>query len=283
MRRTQQNADPQRRRGIRSRLVACVAAVAMLVTSVAAGTAVAAELGGGDAADQTTQNTATLEQQGTDNTGDNNQTTTDDDGQADGNQSADADSGSEGDEGAADNGAADGAGTAESDVQSQGDAASKSANAVPAPQSDGAADGSESVSPLVDGDDDNTNLLTETFYGSDLDADQWQVLGDACMTAADQRDRLSCFRKQSMHASDTTENYHGSQHGNGFLQLTDNTTSSNGTVLNNTPIQTRLGLNVSFYYQYQFGDRHQGTLADGIGFFLVDCRKRRTDSDWSVR
>lgn len=64
MRRTQQNADRQRRRGVRSRLVACVAAVAMLVTSVAAGTAVAAELGGGDAADQTTQNTATLEQQG---------------------------------------------------------------------------------------------------------------------------------------------------------------------------------------------------------------------------
>lgn len=270
MRRTQQNADPQRRRGIRSRLVACVAAVAMLVTSVAAGTAVAAELGGGDAADQTTQNTATLEQQGTGDTGDNNQTTTNGDGRADGDQSSDADSGSEGDEGAADNGAADGAGTAESDVQSQGDAASKSANAVPAPQSDGAADGGESVSPLVDGDDDNTNLLTETFYGSDLDADQWQVLGDACMTAADQGDRLSCFRKQSMHASDTTENYHGSQHGNGFLQLTDNTTSSNGTVLNNTPIQTRLGLNVSFY-QYQFGDRHQGTLADGIGFFLVDA------------
>ena len=270
MRRTQQNADRQRRRGVRSRLVACVAAVAMLVTSVAAGTAVAAELGGGDAADQTTQNTATLEQQGTGDTGDNNQTTTNGDGQADGDQSSDADSGSEGDEGTADNGAADGAGTAESDVQSQGDAASKSANAVPAPQSDGAADGSESVSPLVDGDDDNTNLLTETFYGSDLDADQWQVLGDACMTAADQGDRLSCFRKQSMHASDTTENYHGSQHGNGFLQLTDNTTSSNGTVLNNTPIQTRLGLNVSFY-QYQFGDRYQGTLADGIGFFLVDA------------
>ena len=64
MRRTQQNADRQRRRGVRSRLVACVATVAMLVTSVAAGTAVAVELGGGDTADQTTQNTATLEQQG---------------------------------------------------------------------------------------------------------------------------------------------------------------------------------------------------------------------------
>lgn len=64
MRRTQQNADQQRRRGVRSRLVACVAAVAMLVTSVAAGTAVAVELGGGDTADQTTQNAATLEQQG---------------------------------------------------------------------------------------------------------------------------------------------------------------------------------------------------------------------------
>ena len=135
MRRTQQNADRQRRRGVRSRLVACVAAVAMLVTSVAAGTAVAVELGGGDAADQTTQNTATLEQQGTGNTGDNSQTTTNDDGQADGDQSSDADSGSEGDEGAADNGAADGTGTTESDDQSQGDAAAKSANAVPAPQS----------------------------------------------------------------------------------------------------------------------------------------------------
>lgn len=271
MRRTQQNADQQRRRGVRSRLVACVAAVAMLVTSVTAGTAVATELGGGDVADQTTQNTATLEQQGAGNTGGNNQTTTDNDGQADGNQPADVDSGSGGDEGTADNGAAGGNGMTESDGQSQGDAASKSANAVPAPQSeDAGVDESESVSALAEDDDDNTNLLTETFYGSDLDADQWQVLGDACMTAADQGDRLSCFRKQSMHASDTTENYHGSQHGNGFLQLTDNTTSSNGTVLNNTPIQTRLGLNVSFY-QYQFGDRYQGTLADGIGFFLVDA------------
>lgn len=58
MRRTQQNADPQRRRGIRSRLVACVAAVAMLVTSVAAGTAVAADLGN----NHTPQDTATVEQ-----------------------------------------------------------------------------------------------------------------------------------------------------------------------------------------------------------------------------
>lgn len=58
MRRTQQNADQQRRRGVRSRLVACVAAVAMLVTSVAAGTAVAAELGN----NQTPQDTATVEQ-----------------------------------------------------------------------------------------------------------------------------------------------------------------------------------------------------------------------------
>ena len=58
MRRTKQNADQQRRRGVRSRLVACVAAVAMLVTSVAAGTAVAAELGN----NQTPQDTATVEQ-----------------------------------------------------------------------------------------------------------------------------------------------------------------------------------------------------------------------------
>ena len=76
MRRTQQNADRQQGRGIRSRLVACVAAVAMLVTSVAAGTAVAAELGGGDAADQTTQNTATLEQQGNKSTANGDATTT---------------------------------------------------------------------------------------------------------------------------------------------------------------------------------------------------------------
>lgn len=104
MRRTQQNADQQRRRGVRSRLVACVAAVAMLVTSVAAGTAVAVELGGGDAADQTTQNTATLEQQGTGNTGDNSQTTTNDDGQADGDQPSDADNVAEPDDAATDEG-----------------------------------------------------------------------------------------------------------------------------------------------------------------------------------
>lgn len=105
MRRTQQNADPQRRRGIRSRLVACVAAVAMLVTSVAAGTAVATELGGGDVADQTTQNTMTLEQQGSGDTGDGDQATTNSDGQADGSQPSDVDNDTKDSEGTVGDGA----------------------------------------------------------------------------------------------------------------------------------------------------------------------------------
>lgn len=182
MRRTQQNADRQRRRGVRSRLVACVAAVAMLVTSVAAGTAVAAELGGSDAADQTTQNTATLEQQETGNTGDGDQAATNGDGQADGNQSSDADSGSEGDEGTADNGAADGTGTTESDVQSQSDAAAKSANAVPAPQSDGAAD-AESLTANAgaraggDGDSITVNMFDYTCQSGSGDGDCYVSAG----------------------------------------------------------------------------------------------------------
>lgn len=266
MRRTQQNADRQRRRGVRSRLVACVAAVAMLVTSVAAGTAVAAELGGGDAADQTTQNTATLEQQGTDNTGDNNQTTTDDDGQADSNQSADADSGSEGDEGAADNGAADGAGTAESDVQSQGDAASKSANAVPAPQSVDA-----DVAAQADG--EGVTLLEEDFTGDEFEY-SWQKLGSAGLTAAgtDSENGVGQYTVGVSGGRHGQNDYIGSEHGLGFLQLTDIANQRVGAVLSNDVVQSSLGLDVTFY-QWQFG----GSDADGIGFFLVDGNYEKLD------
>lgn len=281
MRRTQQNADQQRRRGVRSRLVACVAAVAMLVTSVAAGTAVAAELGGGDAADQTTQNTATLEQQGTDNTGDNNQTTTDDDGQADGNQSADADSGSEGDEGAADNGAADGAGTAESDVQSQGDAASKSANAVPAPQSadaDANADAgvsAQAMGPEYTGDP----IFTQDFLGAVVQDSNWLAFGDACLTAAatvttqggDGRQLGGCL-KQSWHRGEDHTNGTSSLSGqpNGALQLTDNHEGRNGTVLYNQDLPISEGLDITFtQYQVSNGSNHGIGKADGIGFYLT--------------
>lgn len=150
MRRTQQNADRQRRRGVRSRLVACVAAVAMLVTSVAAGTAVAAELGGSDAADQTTQNTATLEQQGTGNTGDGDQITANGDGQADGNQSSDAGNAAEGDEGTVDGGAVDGAGV--DDGQTPDAAASKNVEETPAPQSADDGDTNDGVAALASDD-----------------------------------------------------------------------------------------------------------------------------------
>lgn len=282
MRRTQQNADQQRRRGVRSRLVACVAAVAMLVTSVAAGTAVAAELGGGDAADQTTQNTATLEQQGAGNTGDNNQTTTNGDGQADGDQSSEADSDSESDEGTADNGAADGTGTTESDVQSQGDAAAKSANAVPAPQSE-AADANADAGVSAQAEDTGTNLLTETFTDSTpSNQDAWKFFGAAGLTKAGDG------RTQNQSGTENVDQYGNKDYrvsgtsgssdyfdtwadnkGPGYLQLTDNQGGQTGTVLYNEPVQSSLGLDVQFY-MWQFNSASTNPPADGTGFFLVD-------------
>ena len=68
MRGTKHDASQHQRRGIRSRLIASVAAVAMLATSIAAGTAVAADI---DEADPTQQNTIVEQpQQGTENAGD---------------------------------------------------------------------------------------------------------------------------------------------------------------------------------------------------------------------
>ena len=68
MRGTKHDASQHQRRGIRSRLIASVAAVAMLATSIAAGTAVAADI---DETDLTQQNTIVEQaQQGTENAGD---------------------------------------------------------------------------------------------------------------------------------------------------------------------------------------------------------------------
>ena len=272
MRRTQQNADQQRRRGVRSRLVACVAAVAMLVTSVAAGTAVAAELGGSDAADQTTQNTATLEQQGTGDTGDGNQTTTDGDGQADGNRSSDADNGTEDSEGTADNGAAEGSSTTESDDQSQSDAATKSAAAVPTPQS---ADGADVAAQA---ESTGSVLLDESFR--DITADsRWKAYGDACLTAAalqgsfvaDGRQLSGCNQNYMTDTSYLMGSGMWKNPQAGFLQLTDNHGSRSGNVLFDRAIPTSAGLDISFYeYQYAINSTGEFGAADGIGFFLTD-------------
>ena len=68
MRGTKHDANQHQRRGIRSRLIASVAAVAMLATSIAAGTAVAADI---DETDPTQQNTIVEQpQQGAENAGD---------------------------------------------------------------------------------------------------------------------------------------------------------------------------------------------------------------------
>lgn len=268
MRRTQQNADRQRRRGVRSRLVACVAAVAMLVTSVAAGTAVAAELGGGDAADQTTQNTATLEQQGTGDTGDNNQTTTNGDGQADGDQSSDADSGSEGDEGTADNGAADGNGTIESDAQAQGDIATKNVNAAPAPQSD-----DQAIGAAAQAEGSGTLLLDESFTGTSVSGEV-NFFGTACLTAASSGSYSCNNDKYPKGLTGGVQAYQGKA--NGYLQLTDDSNSDKnskgsqtGTVLYDRVLQSRLGLDIEFD-TWQFSTENINDDGDGIGFFLTD-------------
>ena len=284
MRRTQQNADQQRRRGVRSRLVACVAAVAMLVTSVAAGTAVAAELGGGDTADQTTQNTATLEQQGAGNTDDNNQTTTNGDGQDDGDQPSDADNAAEPDDAATDEGVTAAGDVAGSDASGGTDADADSGHidvsggSSPLVKSEVPAAASDSGVATLAG-DENKNLLSEDFTDGTLrNEDDWKWFGAAQLTAADPW-QTHYEGADGEHHDTGTSGYMGSNKGDGYLQLTDDSNSQTGGILYNKSVPSRLGLDITFY-QWQFGStRLSDNPADGIGFFLTDATNNQMPAE----
>lgn len=109
-----------------------------------------------------------------------------------------------------------------------------------------------------------TNLLTETFTGSSVaDPDSWIRFGTAGLTAASEDSEWYVGNYTT-----GTSNYLNGNHGDGYLQLTDASGGDTGTVLYNQPVQSRLGLDISFY-QWQFNG---STIppADGIGFFLTD-------------
>lgn len=116
----------------------------------------------------------------------------------------------------------------------------------------------------ADGTSTGTNLLTETFTGSSVaDPDSWRRFGTAGLTAAS--------KGSDWYVGDYTmgtSNYLNGNHGDGYLQLTDASGGDTGTVLYNQPVQSRLGLDISFY-QWQFNGSTTPP-ADGIGFFLTD-------------
>ena len=109
-----------------------------------------------------------------------------------------------------------------------------------------------------------TNLLTETFTGSSVaDPDSWLRFGTAGLTAASKGSEWYVGNY-----TDGTGSYLNGDHGDGYLQLTDASGGDTGTVLYNQPVQSRLGLDISFY-QWQFNGS-TNPPADGIGFFLTD-------------
>lgn len=106
--------------------------------------------------------------------------------------------------------------------------------------------------------DEGVTLLEEDFTGTSVDAG-WKFLGDACLTAIGLQQEGVCGKRTD------TRDYTGETPG--FLQLTDGANVRTGTVLYDNPVQSKLGLDISFY-QYQFHGTNPP--ADGIGFFLTD-------------
>jgi len=102
------------------------------------------------------------------------------------------------------------------------------------------------------------SFLTDTFTGNSLSG-SWLSGGNpnsACLTASTSTtdDIPGCDSETAM---DTV--------GNGALRLTSNANGQAGFVIDQTPISTDRGLQISFdMYQYN------GNGADGIAFFLID-------------
>ncbi|MCD4527122.1 sortase domain-bontaining protein [Nocardioides sp. cx-173] len=109
-----------------------------------------------------------------------------------------------------------------------------------------------------------TTIVDETFTGSTVPDPAWSAQGEACLTGARTAPPAgaanipTCAGQRSgpVPALGATP---------GYLQLTDTSTQSAGSVLYNRPIPATAGVTITFD-QFQYG----GTGADGIGFFLVD-------------
>lgn len=270
MRGTKHDASQHQRRGIRSRLIASVAAVAMLATSIAAGTAVAVDI---DETDPTQQNTIVEQpQQGTENAGDQTgeQNTEPEGDQTDQPQeSGDTATETEGDN------TTEADSTEEADPKTDVDKTDgdqlvvKQSDAVPAPQTANAADAE--VSTQAEG--EGSQLLDESFTGTSV-SDDVKFFGTACLTAASDGD-YSCNRNKYPNGlTNGVKKYQGRP--NGYLQLTDDSNSDSrskgsqtGTVLYNRVIQSRLGLDIEFD-TWQFSTENINDDGDGIGFFLTD-------------
>lgn len=148
--------------------------------------------------------------------------------------------------------------------QEQGNSTDSASNGAAAGNQEG-----ESASALNAGvntlsDGEGSYLLTETFTGSTLNGN-WTLLGDAGLTAAGHGDgQYQC--KDVAGVSD----YVGANAGPGYLLLTADSGDTSGTALYNEELQSRRGLDISFYqWQFDTSPVHQDH-ADGISFFLVD-------------
>ncbi len=145
---------------------------------------------------------------------------------------------------------------ADADVQNGADEAAEQVANEPAPVADAGSD---------DSSNDGSLLLDETFKNSTFgESGSWTAAGSACLTAATSGS-LSC--KNTTDSS----NIQG-ESGKGYLQLTDNSKNQSAAVLYNQPVISKNGLHVTFdYYMYQTsGAGDYKTPADGISFFLTD-------------
>ena len=127
-----------------------------------------------------------------------------------------------------------------------------------------ASDDASAYAENASADGPGDNILTETFEGNTLDG-RWILKGNAGLTAAGQG-------SGAYQCKDTTgvSDWVGGDKGPGYLMLTSDAGSQSGSVLFNDELQTRYGLNISFF-QWQFGTGYNhGDHADGICFFLVD-------------
>jgi uncharacterized repeat protein (TIGR01451 family) len=232
-----------RRGGLAKRVIAALAAVAMVggFGYATASTAVAQD-------DVTQQTEQTVE-----NTVESQDESTSDSEAADGETSADE---TTVDGSAEDVNKTDADAEADADAQDGADEAAAQAANDPAPVSDGESG---------DSSNDGSLLLDETFKNSTFgESGSWTSAGSACLTAATSGS-LSCKNTKD------SSNIQG-ESGKGYLQLTDNSKSQSAAVLYNQPVISKNGLHVTFdYYMYQTsGAGDYKTPADGISFFLTD-------------
>lgn len=246
-------------RNVGTKIVAMVAAVAMLGGVAGVSMTAMAEEGQTPDVQTTQQATPTTD----------TATTNDDasaDGAATGNAADPAQSGDDtaATDGAADNAATDGK-TAETDPAQSGNAGDAAQqDAAAADDAPAATDIAKQAAPApadaqaVDA-ALGSLLVDETFKNSTFsDPSKWSTKDGACLTAS------GC--------SSTWDTYDIQQKGNGtgYLQLTDGYTNRKGSVLYNQAIPSGNGLDITFDYYMYGGDEFDGNYGDGISFFLTD-------------